>query len=150
MDPHCLLSLIFTVLGLCCAIAAGVCFVLVGLELKRKSRPTPFLTVTLNVRKKIDMYKQVLSNYRELKQDEGRPAVLPKVMWTSDRLPVCTKAHIWRAGSTWATVTTHLLLLDDSPAAPWRTVATNFARPAADCHPPRAQSEQLLRATLVR
>lgn len=83
MDPNCLLSLIFSAVAVGLATAAGTCFVLIGLELKRKGRPTPFLTVTLNVRKKIDMYKQVLTSYRELKQDEGQPAVLPRVMWMS-------------------------------------------------------------------
>ena len=83
MNPRCLLSLVFAALGLCGAMAAGTCFVLIGLELKRKGRPTPFLTVTLNLRKRIDMYKQVLTNYRELKHEEGGPILLPKLMWVS-------------------------------------------------------------------
>jgi hypothetical protein len=62
---------------------AGVCFALMGFELNRKGRPTQYLSLSFDPRVRIHVARTVFENYRQLKRDENRSAVLPWLVWAS-------------------------------------------------------------------
>ena len=77
-------DIIFLTVGmLCFAATAGVCFVLMGWELNRKGRPTQYLSLSFNLKERIRIAKTVFQNYRQLKRDESRIALLPWLVWAS-------------------------------------------------------------------
>lgn len=67
---------------------AGVCYALMGWELGRKGRRTKYLSLSFDPRVRIRIGRVVFENYRQLKQSEGQPAVLPWLVWTSVVLSV--------------------------------------------------------------
>jgi len=75
------LSLLFAAAGVLFCCLAGGTFVAMGLELNRKGRPTRFLSFSFDPRERLRVARGVFTAYHQLKQDEGRPAVLPVILW---------------------------------------------------------------------
>jgi len=79
---------IFTLGMLFFGILAGVCFVLMGLELNHKGRPTEYLSLSFDPRERIRIAKSVFEGYRQLKRDENKVALLPGLVWASLALSI--------------------------------------------------------------
>ena len=81
-------ALVFVVLALVFVTLPGLCFVLMGLELKRKGRPTQFISLSFNPATRIRVANEVFKEYRQLRQDENRVILLPRIIWTSLALAI--------------------------------------------------------------
>jgi hypothetical protein len=77
------LSCIFAALGVLLCAMAGGCFVLMGLELRRRGRFTPFLSLSFDPRVRIALAWRVFSEYRQLKQDHNETPILPYLVWAA-------------------------------------------------------------------
>lgn len=74
---------ICTLLLLFFLMMTGTLYVLMALELERKGRPTKFLSLRFDPRVRIGIVRTVFRNYRKLKEDENRFALLPRLFWVS-------------------------------------------------------------------
>ncbi|MFQ6133746.1 MAG: hypothetical protein ACE5R4_17020 [Armatimonadota bacterium] len=86
--PNTTLSLIFAALGVFFCAMAGGSFVLMGLELRRRGRPTQFLSLSFSPRERIRVAAGVFDEYRRLKQDHNETPILPYLVWTAVALVV--------------------------------------------------------------
>jgi len=80
--------IIFTLCSLFFLGTSGLLYVLMALDLRRKGRATKFLSLSFDPRGRFGIVRQVFRNYRQLKQDENKVALLPRLFWTSLGLSV--------------------------------------------------------------
>lgn len=85
--PEILLT-VSTFLFLFFLMTTGTLYVLMALELKRKGRPTKFLSLSFDLRARMGIVREVFRNYRKLKEDEDRFALLPRLFWVSLALSI--------------------------------------------------------------
>lgn len=82
-------TLVFYTIGmLLFAGLAGLCYALMGFELSRKGRPTQYLSLSFDPRVRMGIAREVFEGYRQLKQDEGKAALLPGLVWASVALAI--------------------------------------------------------------
>lgn len=69
-------------------VLVGLCYALMGWELRRKGRRTQYLSLSFDPRVRIRIARVVFEKYRQLMCEEGRIDWLPRLVWVSAALTV--------------------------------------------------------------
>ncbi len=86
-----ILSTTFAALCVLFLALSGTSYVLMGLELRRRGREAPFLSLSVNPGERVRIFQNVAQQYRELKQQDHRTPVFYYLLWACMALAiVCT------------------------------------------------------------